>query len=141
MARSDVPLALYLVCIVLYSMHLLVLEFWKRILPLSLTKAKSLRILPIASLCLSIIVVATSANKSRTDLKCEQDGEINPDIGGIGVLLGLFLPSLALAILLLLGHKKSEPCGTKELCVAQIASMKPFHYSMFCLCIAILIRL
>lgn len=52
-----------------------------------------------------------------------KDQEINPDIGGIGVLLGLFWPSVALAITLALGHKKTEASGAKELCLAHVANL------------------
>jgi hypothetical protein len=129
MPLSTVPLILYLICIALYSVHLLLLEFRKKQLPAPFIKVKNLRVLPIASLSLSVIVIATSAYTSKTSSqKCSQDGKINPDIGGIGVLLGLFLPSIILAILLLLGHTTTEAYGTKELCVAQIASMDALLY-------------
>jgi hypothetical protein len=125
MALSNVPLALYSACIVLYSTHLLLLEFRKKQLPTLFVRVKSLRILPVVSLFLSVVIVFTSARTDRTSSQqCPQDGEINPDIGGIGVLLGLFLPSIALAVLLILGHTMAEASGTKELCVAQIASME-----------------
>jgi hypothetical protein len=127
MALSNVPLALYSTCIALYSVHLLLLEFRRKYLPALLIRVKSLRILPFVSLFLSAVVVLTSAKTNRTSSqRCPQDGEINPDIGGIGVLLGLFLPSIALAVLLMLGHTIAEASGTKELCVAQIASMKAY---------------
>jgi hypothetical protein len=125
MAPSNVPLALYSACIVLYSVHLLLLEFRRKQLPALLVRVKTLRILPVVTLFLSTVIVITSAKTNRTTSQhCPQDGDINPDIGGVGVLLGLFLPSIALAVLLVLGHTIAEASGTKELCVAQIASMK-----------------
>jgi hypothetical protein len=125
MALSDVPLALYSACIALYSVHLLLLEFRRKQLPALLVRVKTLRILPVVSLFLSVVIVLTSAKTARTtSQQCPQDGEINPDIGGVGVLLGLFLPSIALAVLLMLGHTIAEASGTKELSVAQIASME-----------------
>jgi hypothetical protein len=130
MAPSNVPLALYSACIFLYSVHLLLLEFKRKHLLAHFVRVKSLRILPVVSLFLSVVIVLTSAKTARkTSQQCPQDGEINPDIGGVGVLLGLFLPSIALAVLLMLGHTIAEASGTKELCVAQIASMKspPLH--------------
>ena len=48
--------------------------------------------------------------------------EINPDVGGIGVLLGLFLPCLVLLVVLILGHFTAHTSGAKELCMAQCAS-------------------
>jgi hypothetical protein len=125
MSLSNVPLALYSACIFLYSAHLLLLEFRRKHLPALFVRVKCLRVLPIVSLFLSVVIVLTSAKTAKTtSQQCPQDGEINPDIGGVGVLLGLFLPSIALAVLLMLGHTIAEASGTKEICVAQIASMK-----------------
>jgi len=54
---------------------------------------------------------------------CSQEGhDVNPDVGGIGVLLGLFLPCLALLVVLCLGHFTAHTSGAKELCMAQFAS-------------------
>jgi hypothetical protein len=54
---------------------------------------------------------------------CSDDKkDINPDVGGIGILLGLFLPCLVLLGVLISGHYKAETSGVKELCMAQCAS-------------------
>jgi hypothetical protein len=44
-------------------------------------------------------------------------------VGGIGVLLGLFLPCGLLFFVLLSGHFRAETSGAKELYMAQLASM------------------
>jgi hypothetical protein len=65
-------------------------------------------VLPATSLYLSIVVVGISTlQEVEIAHACSENFAINPDIGGIGVLLGLFVPSVALAIVLLLGHKTS----------------------------------
>jgi hypothetical protein len=47
---------------------------------------------------------------------------VNPDIGGIGVVFGLFTNCFAIAVVLIFGHIKSETSGVKELCIAQLYS-------------------
>jgi len=48
---------------------------------------------------------------------------LNPDIGGIGVRLGLYVPLFVSCVSLFAGHWHAEPSGVKELCLAQLASM------------------
>jgi hypothetical protein len=124
----DAFLATYLLCIAAYSIQLLLLEYWRNTLPECLRVAKRLRVLPIASLCLSVaivtvLVVSSATDTSKSSNECADDSEINADIGGIGVLLGLFVPSGTLMLVLFSGHWKAETSGAKELCVAQMASM------------------
>ena len=81
-------------------------------------------VLPVSAVCLSLVIIGISTLRDEDNPQaCPQEFAINPDIGGIGVLLGLFVPSVALAIALLLGHKTSEPFGAKELCLAHMASI------------------
>ena len=54
---------------------------------------------------------------------CMDETTINLDIGGIGVLLGLFLPCILLLLVLISGHFKAERSGAKEVCMAQCACM------------------
>jgi hypothetical protein len=89
----------------------------------SKSKARLLRIGP--AVCMIIAVVATvvvSIRAGSSETCLEDDNTVNPDVGGIGVLLSLFLPCLVLVIVLLLGHFTAENTGPKELCMAQCAS-------------------
>jgi hypothetical protein len=69
-----------------------------------------------------IATVVVSIRAESSDTCFEEDNIINPDVGGIGVLLSLFAPCLVLVAVLVLGHFTAENSGTKELCMAQCAS-------------------
>lgn len=132
---SEAFLIFYIICIALYSAHLISLEFASDRLPKIFKRAHNLSILPLTSLVLSIVVTALAAVKSATasSRECSQDGDINPDIGGVGVLFGLFLPTTTLAMTLFIGNFTAEAFGTKELCLAQIASMRSLsQYPISC---------
>jgi hypothetical protein len=121
-------LAAYLLCIVAYSIQLLLLEYRINTLPEYLCVAKSLRALSAASLCLSVaivtvVIVSSAADISKCFNECAQGSKINADIGGIGVLLGFFGPFGTLMLVLSSEHWKDETSGAKELCVAQMASL------------------
>lgn len=45
---------------------------------------------------------------------------MNPDIAGVGVRVGLYIPQGMAALTLILGHWHAEPCGIKELCIVQL---------------------
>ena len=47
---------------------------------------------------------------------------MDPDIGGIGVLLGLEIPIAATILSLVLGHLTVREVGTKELGITHLAS-------------------
>jgi hypothetical protein len=112
----------YILFLTSYSLLLLLAQL-EVIPPPQLRRSKSMWALPLTSLCLSLIIVGTSSshNVDHVDA-CSEDLAINPDIGGIGVLLGLFVPSMALMVVLVLGHWTSEPFAAKELCLAHMAS-------------------
>lgn len=125
MIVSDAFLILLLACIAAYSSHLLLLEYAEAKLPRWMRNHQILCCIPIMSVCLSIaVVIASALTKPSGSPQCSEDSEINADIGGIGVLLGLFLPSALLVVVLLSGHWKAEPSGAKELCMAHMASME-----------------
>jgi hypothetical protein len=72
------------------------------------------------------MVVISAAITPKESPQCVLDGDINPDIGGVGVLLGLCLPSMVLLVVLIGGHKRTTSTGAKELCLAHVASMFSF---------------
>jgi hypothetical protein len=86
-----------------------------------------LKLLPVVSLVLTIWY-ALSPIVCRYDvsncglIEAAQESVMNPDIGGIGVVLGLFINCFAIAVVLMFGHVKSETSGMKELWVAQLYS-------------------
>jgi amino acid transporter len=123
-----VPLGLYLGCMVMCSIHVILLEYRKSWLPRKLRKHSVVRMLPITCVALSIIMVVVSAAITpKESPQCALDGEINPDIGGVGVLLRLCIPTIVLLIVLILGHKRNTSTGAKELCLAHVASMLIFY--------------
>jgi len=87
-------------------------------------RARLLRAGPIACSALAIIalVLVLLPSNSRSEACSPENHEINPDVGGIGVLLGLFLPCLVLLVVLFLGHFTAHSSGAKELCMGQCAS-------------------
>jgi hypothetical protein len=89
---------------------------------------RKLRIAPFVCTLLALIGSIVISLKSRnTAILCADTNEaINLDVGGIGVLLGLFLPCLVLLMVLVSGHFILETSGAKELCVAQCASMSSY---------------
>lgn len=122
-AVIDMFLILMCTCIAAHSCHLLLLEYAKARLPLWMARRGSIRYMPVASFILSLVVSIIQAwRKPLYTGTCSNEYNINPDIGGIGVLLGLFLPSLVLWMVLISGHWKAEPLGAKELCNAQMAN-------------------
>lgn len=144
MAAVDILLITQIVCAVFYCLYLLYLYYSKRTAIENSREAKavdaksarvaaSLRICPITCVILSLIAVIFKVKDAerRIDECPEDDFEINPDIGGIGVLLGLFLPCLVLLLVLVSGHFKAETSGAKELCMAQCASMYSKDGSIF----------
>ncbi|KAH7117597.1 hypothetical protein B0J11DRAFT_570843 [Dendryphion nanum] len=80
---------------------------------------------PAACLVISIIgtIIISRSPWNQTKECKEHDATINQDIGGVGVLIGLFLPCLVLLFVLGMGHFKSETSGPKELCMAQLANL------------------
>jgi hypothetical protein len=86
-----------------------------------------LKLLPVVSLVLTIWY-ALSPIVCRYDVsncglsEAVQGSLMNPDIRGIGVVLGLFIDCFAIAAVLMFDHVKSETSGVKELCVAQLYS-------------------
>lgn len=88
-------------------------------------RAKLLQIGPWVCLALSIVAVVIVPIRVNSSVQTcsEENSEVNPDIGGIGVLIGLFLPCVILLLVLLSGHFTAETSGAKELCMAQCASM------------------
>jgi len=124
MIASDIFVVLLLLCIAAHSCHLLSLEYSKSKLSRALRKHENICLLPAVSVGLSLAVVISSAlTQPVGSAQCSADSEVNGDIGGIGILLGLFLPSITLVTILLSGHWKAEPSGAKELCMAHLASM------------------
>ena len=87
-------------------------------------RARLLRAGPVVCSILATIalVCVPLLGKSRSEGCLQENNEINPDVGGIGVLLGLFLPCLVLLVVLILGHFTVHTSGAKELCMAQCAS-------------------
>ena len=87
-------------------------------------RAWHLRVGPVVCSILAIIafVLILLPRNSRSEACLPENNEINPDVGGIGVLLGLFLPCLVLLLVLILGHFTAHTSGAKELCIAQFAS-------------------
>ncbi|KAF2013053.1 hypothetical protein BU24DRAFT_425617 [Aaosphaeria arxii CBS 175.79] len=125
MNSSNVLIILYIVCIALHSGQTLRLEYWQRRSPEALNKTTNhiyLRAFAILSLILSVPPIVTSARQSPPSM-CQDGLDVNADIGGIGVLLGLFWPAAALKITLVLGHRKTETSGAKELCLAHMANL------------------
>lgn len=121
MIVSDAFLILLLACIAAYSSHLLLLEYAEAKLPRWMRNHQTLCYIPIMSVCLSIaVVIASALTKPSESPQCSEDFKINADIGGTGVLLGLFLPSALLVVVLLSGHWKAEPSGAEELCMAHM---------------------
>jgi len=91
------------------------------------TSRKRARLLQAGPVICSILaaialVVVPLLGNSRSEACLQENHEINPDVGGIGVLLGLFLPCLVLLLVLILGHFTAHTSGAKELCMAQCAS-------------------
>jgi hypothetical protein len=112
----------------------LIFLYWKRSRSVSIANVttsrdvQKLRIAPFACTFLaligSIIILTKSRNTTEVCTEANEANEaIDLDVGGIGVLLGLFLPCLMLFIFLILGHFMPESSGAKELCIAQCASM------------------
>jgi hypothetical protein len=64
----------------------------------------------------------------QTQNECGAQGLINPDIGGVGVRLGLYIPMVLTHISLFLGCFCGEEIGTKELGAAQIISKHSFPH-------------
>jgi hypothetical protein len=64
----------------------------------------------------------------QTQNECGAQGLINPDIGGVGVRLGLYIPMVLTHISLFLGRFCGEEIGTKELGAAQIISKHSFPH-------------
>jgi len=87
-------------------------------------RARLLRAGPVVYSILATIVfvIALSLRNSKSEACSQEDNEINPDIGGIGVLLGLFLPCFVLLVVLFFGHFTAHTSGAKEICMAQFAS-------------------
>ncbi|KAH6616348.1 hypothetical protein C7974DRAFT_43360 [Boeremia exigua] len=124
MKVPDVFLILLLTCITAHSCQILLLEYFRKQLPRRLKQHENIWYLPATSICLSVaVVVASALTKPNTTTQCLQDVEVNADIGGIGVLLGLFLPTVVIGMVLLSGHWKAEPSGAKELCMAHMANL------------------
>jgi len=91
------------------------------------TSRKRARLLQAGPIVCSILaaialVLVPLLGNSRSEACLHENNEINPDVGGIGVLLGLFLPCLVLLLVLFLGHFTVHTSGAKELCMAQCAS-------------------
>ena len=125
MKASAILLSIYLICTTSYVLHLLLFKFYREGLPRALRSTLSLRILPAVSVLISLILVITAQRSDRNGLTgcSEEDLRINPDLGGIGVLLGMFLPCIVLLLVLVSGHWNASTFGAKELCMAQLASM------------------
>lgn len=87
-------------------------------------RAQLLRAGPVVCSLLATIalVLVPLIGSSRFKACLQENSEINPDVGGIGVLLGLFLPCLVILVVLFLGHFTVHTSGAKELCMAQCAS-------------------
>jgi len=127
------PLSIFLLatgfCAFAYAIHLTILNN-KRLRGGTVAKSTSkqrarfLRIGPAICLILAVVATVLAPLHSKTSIEtCPEDEKtINPDVGGIGVLLGLFLPCLVLLLVLLSGHFTSGTSGAKELCMAQCAS-------------------
>ena len=87
-------------------------------------RARLLRAGPVVCSILAIValILVLLLGDSRSEACSPENNEINPDVGGIGVLFGLFLPCLVLLGVLFLGHYTAHTSGAKELCMAQCAS-------------------
>jgi hypothetical protein len=70
---------------------------------------------------IALIAIPMNA-RIRTKMCVDDKEDIDPDVGGIGILLGLFVPCLVLLGMPFVGHFKAEISGVKELCMAQCAS-------------------
>ncbi len=122
MDATSVVLVLLIVCTLLYTVLLFYLSFPKLWSPKKILVSAS-RGLPCLAFLLSIPLIALSATTRHDDTDgCDGELKMNNDIGGIGVLLGLFLPPCILVLILVYGHFKSYTFGAKELCIAQMAS-------------------
>ena len=125
-ASSGILLA-YIVSIFLYIVQIVRISC-RNIVKLGDKPQQALWTLLVGSILLSVALVAVSAT-TRKDSPAACSAEelgLNPDIGGIGVLMGLFLPCLPLVLILCLGHWRAETFGVKELCIAQLASMRDY---------------
>ncbi|KAF2490848.1 hypothetical protein BU16DRAFT_595446 [Lophium mytilinum] len=140
MYKSNCVLLVALIVAVLYAALLVVLEYRarqtaqdrQRIAPARRYFRRSLKWLPAISVVLSIALVVVVAIQRRTStIECsENELQINPDIGGIGVLLGLFLSCLCLLLVLLSGHFEAKTSGAKELCIAQLANLSYLSFNL-----------
>jgi hypothetical protein len=124
MDATSILLVLLIVFTLLYTLLLFCLNWLKHWSPWNVTVTLSAtRSLPVLIFVLSIPLIAVSATTRRDHIDgCEDELQMNNDIGGIGVLLGLFLPPCVLVLILIWGHFESYTFGAKELCVAQMAS-------------------
>lgn len=115
----------YLACTVFYTLHFVLFKLSRTVLPRALRSTASLRALPAISVIVSSsLTLVAIKNQSNSLASCSEDElKINPDIGGIGVLLGMFLPCGYLLLVLESGHWNPGTFGAKELCMAQLASM------------------
>ncbi|KAF2659147.1 hypothetical protein K491DRAFT_216389 [Lophiostoma macrostomum CBS 122681] len=131
-----VPVAFFLVvgsCAFLHTLHLAYIT-WHKPTYRELNddeiseKSKGVRHWPILIFVVSVIacitipihVWRTIPTYREEDACLPENTEINPDIGGPGVNLGLYLPCLVLLLNLISGHFKSESTGTHPLGYAQV---------------------
>lgn len=74
--------------------------------------------------CVGSVVTILRPILDKSTLACTK-ASLNPDIGGIGVLVGLYVPGLLVFLSLVLGHFTGSDTGTKEL--GNVALMSRFY--------------
>ncbi|PVI01974.1 hypothetical protein DM02DRAFT_727526, partial [Periconia macrospinosa] len=109
--------------------------------PKSRSRAQQLRIVPILSNLLFIVafvctLITWKKNSERGNQAippskaCREEFSINPDLGGVGALLALMLPSFLIIFVLILGHLKPETSGAKEVCLAQVGNLSALSLNL-----------
>jgi hypothetical protein len=122
-------------CALVYTLQLLYLNYYRLRQgdiadETTERRARNLCIIPFVCVVISLVAtVVVSACANSSDACFEDDNTVNPDVGGIGVLLSLFSPCLILLFVLVLGHFTAENTGAKELCMAQCASRLKTKFS------------
>ncbi|KAH7086016.1 hypothetical protein BKA63DRAFT_575416 [Paraphoma chrysanthemicola] len=88
-------------------------------------RVRHLRIGPVVCLILAVLGTIVVPITARADGQpCTNESEdINPDVGGLGVLIGLFSPCFVLLLVMFFGHFSNGNTGAKELCIAQCANL------------------